>query len=173
MGDGGWEMVDDLLARTDREEALSRAYIQAVAAGAGYVVATMDFDRDGVDVEIKAGGAMRPSLGLQLKATINLGEPANGKFRFPLRRRNYDLLRLPTQVPRLLIVLGLPREENDWLRITPGELVLRRCAYWVSLRGVPERDNRESITISILSDNRLDISSLRDLMERSRTGVIT
>ena len=38
------------------------------AAGAGYVVAMMDFDRDGVDVEIKAGGAMRPSIGLQLKA---------------------------------------------------------------------------------------------------------
>lgn len=69
-------MTDNLLTGTDREEALSRAYVQAVAAGAGYVVATMDFDRDGVDVEIKAGGAMRPSIGLQLKATTNLSDAA-------------------------------------------------------------------------------------------------
>jgi hypothetical protein len=101
-------MVDELFAPTDRHEALSRAYVYAVAAGAGYAVATMDFDRDGVDLEIKAGGGMRPSVALQLKATINLGEATDGMFRFPLKRRNYDLLRIPTQVPRLLIVLDLP-----------------------------------------------------------------
>jgi uncharacterized protein DUF4365 len=86
-------MTDALMKSADREEALSRAYIAAVAAGAGYVTALMDFDRDGVDVQIRAGGSMRPSLDIQLKATINLGEPANGVFRFPLKRRNYDLLR--------------------------------------------------------------------------------
>ena len=59
----------------------------------------MDFDRDGVDVEIKAGGAMRPSIGLQLKATINLGDAKDGLFHFPLKRRNYDLLRLPSLIP--------------------------------------------------------------------------
>jgi hypothetical protein len=38
----------------------------------------MDFDRDGIDLEVKAGRMMRPSLGLQLKATINLGDLVNG-----------------------------------------------------------------------------------------------
>ncbi len=47
-----------LMSVTDREEALSRAYVAAVAAGAGYLTASMDFDRDGVDVQIRAGGAM-------------------------------------------------------------------------------------------------------------------
>jgi hypothetical protein len=47
-------MADHLLAPNDREEALSRAYVAAVAAGAGYALAPMDFDRDGVDLEIKA-----------------------------------------------------------------------------------------------------------------------
>ena len=111
-------MSDKLLADTDSEEALSRAYIQAIAAGAGYVVATMDFDRDGVDVEIKAGGAMRPALDLQLKATINLGATNNGVFRFPLKVRNYNLLRISTQVPRLLVVLDLPKNPDEWLRVT-------------------------------------------------------
>ena len=40
---------DQLLATMDREEALSRAYLQAIAAGAGYVVASLDFDRDGIE----------------------------------------------------------------------------------------------------------------------------
>jgi hypothetical protein len=166
-------MTDHLLTGPDREEALSRAYVQAVAAGAGYVVATMDFDRDGIDVEIKAGGAMRPSIGLQLKATINLGEPAKGVFRFPLRRRNYDLLRLPTQAPRLLVVLDLPRDETQWLTVTAESLVLRRSAFWASLAGAPETDNEATVTVSIQSDHRLDTDSLRALMDQSRTGTIT
>jgi hypothetical protein len=166
-------MTDGLLADTDREEALSRAYVQAIAAGAGYVVWTADFDRDGVDVEIKAGGAMRPSLGLQLKATINLGSATDGVFRFPLKRRNYDLLRIPTQVPRLLIVLDLPKDEKEWLHVTAEELTLKRCAFWTSLADFPDTENTDSLTISIRNDHRFDVQSLRSLMDQSRTGAVT
>ena len=67
-------MSDAILAQTDKEEALSRAYAAAIAAGAGYTLAAQDFDRDGVDVQFRAGGTMRPSLDIQLKATINLTE---------------------------------------------------------------------------------------------------
>ena len=72
-------MNDAILGSTDREEALSRAYVAAVAAGAGYTLAVQDFDRDGVDVQVRAGGAMRPSLDIQLKATVRLkrGKRAN------------------------------------------------------------------------------------------------
>jgi hypothetical protein len=165
-------MTDNLLTGADREEALSRAYVQAVAAGAGYIVATMDFDRDGIDVEIKAGGSMRPSIGLQLKATINLGATKDGVFRFPLKRRNYDLLRISTQVPRLLIVLDLPPTEERWLTVTDDSLILRRSAYWASLAGAPESDNETSVTISIDTARCLDTTALRALMEQSRTGAI-
>jgi Domain of unknown function (DUF4365) len=127
------EMTDALMAVTDREEALSRAYIAAVAARAGYLTATMDFDRDGVDIQIRAGGTMRPSLDIQLKATINLGEPKGGVFRFPLKRRNYDLLVAETMIPRILVVLDLPKDQADWLQVTSDRLIMRRCAYWASL----------------------------------------
>jgi hypothetical protein len=163
---------DHLLTGPDREEALSRAYVQAIAAGAGYVVATMDFDRDGVDVEIKAGGAMRPSIGIQLKATINLGCLTDDSFRFPLRRRNYDLLRIATQMPRLLVVLDLPRDEGQWITVTSESLILQRSAFWASLAGAPDIDNDATITVAISGKNRLDTGSLRALMEQSRTGTI-
>lgn len=102
-------MTDELLTAPDRQEALSRAYAHAVAAQAGYVTAVYAEDRDGVDLRIQAGGAMRPALDLQLKATVNLSQSEDGGFRFPLKRRNYDLLRIDTQTPRLLVVLTCQR----------------------------------------------------------------
>ena len=152
-------MTDALMTSTDREEALSRAYLAAVTAGAGYVTALMDFDRDGVDVQIRAGGSMRPSLDIQLKATINLGEPTDGMFHFPLKRRNYDLLREQSMIPGILVVLDLPKDELSWLSVTPEQLIMRRCAYWVSLAGLPETGNRESVTVLIQHNNRFELTS--------------
>jgi hypothetical protein len=166
-------MTNPLLKSADREEALSRAYVDSVAAGAGYVVATMNFDRDGIDVEIRAGGALRPCLDLQLKATINLGEAKGGEFRFPLKRRNYDLLRETTMVPRLLVVLSLPVDESKWLTVTADQLILRRCAFWANLTGSPETENQESITVSISKKNLFDVEGLKALMKAASNGVIT
>jgi hypothetical protein len=156
----------------DREEALSRAYASAVAAGAGYTTAEMSLDRDGVDVQIRAGGSMRPSLDVQLKATINLGEPKDGAFHYPLKRHNYDLLRDITMVPRILVLLDLPRNEADWLSVTPEHLMMRRCAYWKSLLNSPESDNKESVTIFVETKNRFDVEGLKALMEKARTGAL-
>lgn len=100
-------MTDVLLTNADRKEALSRVYVHAVAARAGYVTAMYDQDRDGVDLRIQAGGEMRPAIELQLKATVHLAASDDGHFRFALKRRNYDLLRIETQTPRLLVVLDL------------------------------------------------------------------
>lgn len=160
------------MTSNDREEALSRAYVVAIAAGAGYVAAEQDFDRDGVDIQIRAGGLMRPSLDIQLKATINLGVTANDEYRYPLKRRNYDLLRGSTMVPRILVVLSLPTEEADWLSVTAEQLILRRCAFWASLAGFPETQNNESVTISIHKNNRLDVDALKTLMDKARIGSI-
>lgn len=165
-------MTDTLLTAPDREEALSRAYAYAVAARAGYVTSIPDPDRDGVDLRIQAGGAMRPALDLQLKATINLSKLHEGRFHFPLKRRNYDLLRQPTQTPRLLVVLDLPRDEHRWMTITADELILRRSAYWLNLKGAEELDNRSSVTVRIPTGNLFTVEGLRALMDQSRGGTI-
>ena len=166
------EVSDALLTVQDREEALSKVYAHAVAASAGYVTAVFDYDRDGVDMEIRAGGYMRPGIGLQLKATINLSDSGERYFNFPLKRSNYDQLRVPTQTPRLLVVLDLPKDENQWITITEEELVLRHCAYWVSLKGHKETINVSSVTVQIPKINVFNVDSLRMLMEQSRGGII-
>ena len=164
-------MTDALLSTPDKEEELSRVYARAVAAGAGYVTTVPDYDRDGVDLQIRAGGAMRPAIDLQLKATVNLAD-RGGHFRFPLPIRNYNLLCVQAQTPRLLVVLALPKQQSRWLKLTTEKLVLRRCAYWTNLTGEEPTGNRDSITVSLEKKNIFNVEGLRGLMQQSRTGAI-
>lgn len=165
-------MTDTLLGTEDRKEALSRVYARAVAAAAGYAVGECDFDRDGVDLRIHAGGEMRPALDLQLKATVKLTDLVNRHRRFALKRRNYDLLRAGAQTPRLLVVVDLPQDEAEWVTIAEDGLTIRRRAYWLNLRSRPATDNTSSITVEIPVENRFNVATLRRLMEQSRRGRI-
>ena len=165
-------MTDSLLTTADQEEALSFVYVRAVAARAGYTTAALSLDRDGVDLKVQAGGPVWPALDLQLKATVNLKRQGDGHVRFPLKRRNYDLLRMAAQVPRLLVVLDLPKDEDRWMTVTADELVLRHRAYWLNLRGREETSNKVSITVTIPEGNLFNVESLRRLMEQSRGGRI-
>lgn len=163
--------MDSLLSSTDIEEALSTAYVHSVAAAAGYVVSLKNFDRDGIDITIEAGGGARPKIDIQVKATINLFK-SGANFKYPLKKRNYDLLTLATQTPRILVVLHLPEAPDDWVKVEIESLVLKNCAYWVCLTGMPESVNTTSVTIDIPEINHFNKTALIDLMEKSRTGTL-
>lgn len=161
---------DAVLSGDDVESALSIAYVQAVAAQAGYTCGEPPGpDRDSIDVQIAARGTMRPKLDLQLKASTTLVRQDNA-FRFPLKIKNYNDLREETQTPRLLVVLDLPRVPAEWLTVSIDELIIRRASYWVRLTGMPESPNKASVTISIPFGNMFDVNALKGLMERSRQG---
>ena len=160
---------DALLSTSEREEALSWAYVRAVAGFVGYTISVEDFDRSGIDLRIHAGGALSPSIGLQLKATINLGPAQSDScFHYDLKVGNYNRLVRPSQSPRYLVVLDLPSDKANWLEISDRELALRHCAYWVSLAGERESSNSASVTVKIPMENRFDPDGLRRLLERSR-----
>jgi len=165
-------MNDALLSASDQKEALSRVYVRAVAARAGYVTTDRDFDRDGVDLGIEAGGNMRPKLDVQMKATENLGAPKGEHFHFPLKAGNYDKLRIDTQTPRILVVLDLPKDSSQWMTVTEESLVLRRRAFWLNLRGCDEKSNQSSVTVQIPRGNLFNVDSLHRLMQQSRNGRI-
>ena len=166
-------LTDEILTSTDRQEALSRAYVATIAAGAGYSLATQDFDRDGVDVQVRAGGVMLPSLDIQLKATTRLDRSKEEQLRYPLRRHNYDLLRQQTLVPRILVVLALPREERLWISTSIEELIIRHCANWADNKNYPETETEYSVTITLEKQNQFDIENLKDLMKRASKGTIS
>ena len=160
----------ELLTREDRQELLSRAYVHAVAAGAGFTTLLYDLDRTGIDVQIQAGGTMRSQLALQLKATTVLRRMEDGlHFSFRLRTPHYDWLRGPAQVPRLLVVLDMPEDENQWITLTDSGLLLRRKAYWVDLKNHKEVE-RDSVTVHIPVENVFDVDAVKKLLERSREG---
>ena len=166
-------MAEPLLTPPQIEEALSRSYLRALAGRAGFITAEYDFDMAGIDMQIRAGsGARSRVLDVQLKATVNLGEPRGDMFRFRLNRRSYDILRSAGEYPIVLIVLDLPRDAVRWLEVSDDALLLRRRAYWASLADAPPRRGQRTVTIDIPVRNRLDLATLNALMDGNMSGGI-
>ena len=158
-----------LLTREMAQEALSRAFVSAVAAKARYVSAHKDFDTDGIDITIEAGSQFRPKIDFQLKATQNL-PMVNGNFAFPCPIKNYNSLIIPSQTPRALLVFRMPENEDEWLELCDEYTLLRHCAYWLNLKGGPPSSNHSSVTVYIPPENRLTVEALQMLMEHSGVG---
>lgn len=162
-------MFDAALTQNQRMEALSKAYVMSVSAGAGYDVGTTDFDMDSIDLSIRAKSDMRPSIDVQLKAVTTLVDDDEDYWRFSLKRKNYDDLRCAAMIPRYLILFRMPHTEVDWLNITISHLELRHCAYWLSLSGCADID-QDSKTVHVPKKNIFDIASLQSLMQSARQG---
>lgn len=161
-------MHDQPLTEADQKEALSRAYVAAVVARAGYTTTITSPDRDGIDLRIQASGRFRPALDVQLKATARLGDAQDGVYRYPLNRSNYDSLRMDAQTPRLLVILDLPKDKRKWLFVSREQLVMTRAAYWTNLAGCSETTNISTVTVSVPVANLFNVDALRNLMAPRR-----
>lgn len=156
---------------TQRMECFSRAYIQAVAAHAGFQVSVPGVDDDSVDGIILSRIGKRPRLEFQLKAT---GQEVlrDDHVAFPLPLKNYDDLRIETITPRLLIVVVMPGNKDEWLDQSEDALCLRRCAYWHSMLGQPETTNSTTVTVHLPRSQVFTPGSLVDMMERIQAGAM-
>ncbi len=153
---------------SQRKEQFSIAYVRAVASAAGFSISTPEVDDDSVDMTlIGRSFTSRPKIDLQLKCTSE-DVLREREVVYPLKRKNYDELRLTgVYVPRLLVVVHVPESDEEWLRHTEDELALRRCAYWVTLRGLPETTNTSKVTVRLPRVNVFDVAGLRGLMGRA------
>ena len=66
----------------------------------------------------------------------------------------------------------LPKDDGEWLHQTVDRLLIKRCAYWKSLRGMPDTENTTSVTIRIATAQIFDAPALNALMEKSRQGAL-
>lgn len=57
-------------------------------------------------------------------------------------------------------------DEEMWLEQTPDWLKITKCAYWISLKGLPDTNNQNTISIKIPSENILTKDTLREIMRR-------
>lgn len=156
-----------------QKEQVSRAYVRMIAAAAGFDTYTLGVDDDSIDMGIAASGKKsrrRPRLELQLKCTAK--EIAD-VMKFPLQLKNYDDLRCNCWVPRILVVVAVPKKPKDWVTETEDQLMMHRRAYWVSLAGWPETPNTDNVTVKLPPDQPFSVDELNRLMDSiDRTGRI-
>lgn len=157
-----------------QKEQFSRAYIKAVAAAAGFAWSQPSTDDESVDLSLSQAGGngirRSPRLDLQLKCTEKQPK-SDEQFPFSIKMKNYDDLRETNlMVPRILVVVYVPKRREDWLHWTEKELTLRRCAYWVNLHGLPPSDNKSSQTVQIYKKQVFTVKQLSEMMERIGKG---
>jgi hypothetical protein len=91
---------------------------------------------------------------------------------YVLGRKNYDeLIVTNVIVPRVLLLVLVPDHLTDWTELTADQLLLRRCAYWISLRGLQPTENETSVTVYIPRANIFTVEVLCSIMDRINGGL--
>lgn len=159
----------------DRMEALSRAYLQAVAAACGltYSVRSADYGIDATLHEVtRRANRYRESglaVDIQLKSTTSSIWRSRTVV-YDLTAMAYEDLIREVPQPRILLLLALPQVETRWLRVSERQLRLGGAMYWVSLRGSKPLRNSRSVRIEIPRRQLFTPDELRRIMAVIRSG---
>jgi hypothetical protein len=151
-----------MLTENGIKEEISLAYVLAVAATKGFSTEITRVDSDSIDATIRYNGMLdpvsstlySPEIKLQLKATSN-PTLRGDHIHFVLPLKNYNDLKARSGTPRLLVVLCLTEEKEDWLKHSPDALVLKNS---------PDTDNTTSVTVEIPLSNLFSPELVHDLM---------
>jgi hypothetical protein len=161
-----------------QKEELSKAYVHAIAARNRFKLREWAVDDGCVDVTVAAGGPLGggkyddPRIDLQLKCTSRATVVKKDCIAWPLKRAHYEKLVASKIIPHLLVVLVLPPREEDWLEHSVDELILRRCAYWVKMTGMPAIST-PTTTVRLPRTNHFSPRQLKALLTTfSRTGAL-
>lgn len=158
-----------------RMEDMSEAYLRALCAANGYTIDKRGHDNDGVDVGLICSDKVADDsvlesteLKIQLKSSYaNITPHEDGSITYKLEVKNYkSLISTKRMIPLILVVFHMPREEAQWIEQTTDWLKIKKCAYWVSLKGRADTDNIESISIRIPAENLLTKDSLKEIMRK-------
>lgn len=165
-----------MLPRNLRQEALSRAYVQAVAAQAGVICSKPDPDL-GIDLSLRdvhqEGNQYQDSglqLDLQLRSTTR-ASMRDGQVYYDLDVRTHEYLRRTAPMcPRLLVLLVLPEDEALWVSQSPDELLMRHCAYWLSLRGAAPAVTTSTVRVAVPCTQVFSAQAIRAILDRLAQG---
>ena len=165
-----------LLSKNNIKAELSYAYLHAVASRAGFgcTVGSRHDDGAGVDALVRFKERLAPDvtfteslIEVQLKATSEQPALQGGRYPFFLRREHHEkLIGNENALRRFLVVLFLPGDADEWLGHTADQLLLKRCAYWCSLRGAASTTNKSGQTVYLPQANVFSVAGLRGLMAR-------
>lgn len=162
-----------MMTREDRQEALSLAYVHAVAATVGMTHAR-PFHDYGIDLtlhEIAEREQRRYQSGFRLDIQLKSSSTAvesRTHVTFDLPIKAYDDLRTEADYDRILVLFVVSADGEKWVKITPRKLELHGSAYWLSLRGRAAVRYRSSIRVAIPRRQRFTSAGLREIIQRVR-----
>lgn len=122
-----------------RQDAFSGAYIRALCAVTGCGIERVALDNDKIDyiISSRVRGRVRTKPKVDIQAKCKMGSPASDDpIPYVIDLSTYDNLRDPlVSNPRILVVVLVPTDVDGWIAQSEAELVLKHCAYWLSLKG--------------------------------------
>lgn len=168
-----------MMTEENIKEALSIRYIEILANYKGYKTSSI-FPDHGTDLSIVEVSPREENQGLryfdtgrelkvQLKATTERGVILNeNELVYDLEAKTYNdlIYRMNNNKPLLLFLFILPSDNEDWLKLSDKELIIKKCAYWF----YPEKadittGNTHSKRINISYDNLVSIDTIDKLFE--------
>lgn len=157
-------------------ERFSHAYLAAVAAAAGCKVLSWSVDDERVDATLSRRALGKkvkaPKIDIQLKSTTNPKLWAKS-IRYRIDAATYDDLRENNRMtPILLVLLRMPKHPQRWLHVDERRVRMRKCAYWISLRGKPDISPKKSLTLRISRAQVFNAQALHDMMLRLEDGLL-
>ncbi|MFF8801227.1 MULTISPECIES: DUF4365 domain-containing protein [unclassified Methylobacterium] len=161
------------------KEAISNAYVHALAGAAGLNLAaktTFDYGIDGTFHPVKSfGGRLIQSafpVEFQMKATTRWRHEDDVVV-YDLAARAHVILtdRERTQAMAILILLCMPSDAADWVVGSEEHLHLRNCCYWYRPPG-PPTTRSSHVRIRIPRSQVLTPTSLRDVMATARAEAL-
>jgi hypothetical protein len=155
------------------KEELSMCYSHALASSCGLNFERPRIDNDSVDAELVYRGKKdkwifsSPRIFIQFKATSSPRVDKDGNLKFTLGKKNYDDLRLRSQIYRVLVVCCLPNN-TKYVEHHPTHVHLKGKSFWFSLLGLPSlRQSQKNIFIKIPKTNIIDEKTFLKMLENS------
>ena len=170
-----------MITAAHAKEALCRSYIIAVASACRqnlWLHGEFDYGVDGSFKLVEQRGPKLRETGygfeFQAKASVNWSADG-GVIRYDLDAEAYNNLAeragQPNSIPFFLILLCLPEDEATWSHFGDECLTLRRCAYFLQLKG-PLTPNTSTHRIEIPLTNALTPESVLNLLQAVKNGAV-
>ena len=163
------------LAVTSCMETLQVGYLHAVAAAAGCALSS-PFPDNGIDWHVSHGSTEHTeddeaTVKVQLKCTYQIApKPAGPYFSFTLDNDHLrKLAHTRVAVHKILVVMLVPRQVDEWLLAEPDRLEVRHCCYWVNLAGHTVTGKRRT-NVRIPTEQVFDDRALCAIMARVGAG---
>ena len=133
----------------DVKERISLGVLTAIAGRAGCEVREVKVDRNGIDATVKPIKGEPVPLDVQLKSSARLTRSGlNLVYDIPLH--NYEHLRKNViGTPRILLVLDLHNDDNEWWKFGSDVMSIQRQMFWFDLRGLPAVTTKNTTRLQI------------------------